>query len=195
MPAATYTAHVNLARHVFHGALLAWLITHNLACAHRMVVETEPASARISVDGEVVGTSPVVIERVAFIGDTLGIKVEADNHEPSFVAVPASEWNWWPAALALVPLAGLPLVVIPVIGPVLTVVWAIGTSPTLLSLAFVRRYPEHVQVRLKPKRSDVILPLDIFDLPDEAPNPVPLGAPGTTPPATATPIPNTPPGK
>jgi hypothetical protein len=146
-------------------------------CAHRVVIETKPVGATVIVDDEVIGQSPVIIERSSWVGDSLAVKVQADNYETGFKSVAASEWFWWPALVALIPMAGLPFVVIPVIGPVITVAWAVVSSPSLLGLTLIRRFPEHVEITLKPRMGvgEVVLPLDVMNLPDEeSPNPIPL---------------------
>jgi hypothetical protein len=144
-------------------------------CAHRVVIETDPVGAIVIVDEEVIGPSPAIIERSSWVGDTLAVKVTADNYETGFQSVAASEWYWWPALAAMIPMAGLPFIVLPVIGPVIAIVWAVVTSPSLLALTMIRRFPEQVSIKLRPRRGDVILPLDIMNLPDEeSPNPLPL---------------------
>ena len=156
-------------------------------CAHCVVVETEPVGARVSVDGEFVGTSPVAIDHVVFFGDLLRARAEAPGHDDATVSIPASEWYPWPGLLAAVPLLGLPLslpaLLVPFAGPfiaaAIAVSWAVLTSPTLLSLALVRKYPDVVAVTLKPASSprpgDFGLPPgDVVGYPDDlGPNPLP----------------------
>jgi hypothetical protein len=49
------------------------------------------------------------------------------------------------------------------------------TSPALLSLTLIRRYPETVTIPLRAKvAGPVVLPSDVFFIPDEnGPNPLP----------------------
>lgn len=172
-------------------------------CAHRVVVETEPAGARVSVDGEFVGAAPVAIDRVVFFGDQLRISAEQPGYDEASVSIPASEWYPWPGLLAAVPLLGVPLslpaLLVPLAGPfiaaAIAVSWAVITSPTLLSLALVRKYPDVVTVTLKPKRSPVpgdfgLTPSDVYGYPDDlGPNPLPdvKLEPTPLPPSTTTP--------
>jgi PEGA domain len=144
-------------------------------CAHPVQIDSTPSGGRIYVDDEFVGAGPVEIERGAWIGDSLAVRVEADNHDTAFVTVSASEWFLWPALIALVPLMGVPFVVIPFAGPIITVGWAVLTSPALFSLTFIRRYPEVVTIPLRAKvEGAVVLPSDVFFIPDDnAPNPLP----------------------
>jgi hypothetical protein len=142
-------------------------------CAHTMIIETEPAGARVSIDGKPVGDSPVVTTQYTSTGGRLHVTVDADNYEPAHVTVTQSEWFLWPAILAVVPLFGVPFVVIPILGPIITVGWAVVTSPTLLSLVFLQKYPERVKVTLRPR--GFLQPTDSWLIPDDMdPNPPPL---------------------
>jgi hypothetical protein len=156
-----------------------------VGCAHAVMIETEPKNARIIVDGELLGEGAMTIEKAVFFGDTLRLSAEADGYESSTILVPASEWYPWPGLLALVPLAGIPLslpaLIVPILGPfiaaAIAVTWAVVTSPTLLSLGLVRKYPDKVSIKLKrkvPSDPGVLLPSDIWIVPDElTPNPIP----------------------
>ena len=163
-------------------------------CTHVVTIETDPVGAAVTVDDKVVGPSPVVVERAVFFGDQLRVTVEQDGYEPATVSVAASEWFLWPGLLAAVPLLGLPLslpaLVVPFAGPFIAaavvVGWAVVTSPTLLSLALVRKFPDTVTVPLKRKRprsgSDVLQPSNGFGLDDLGANPIPDIGPPPGPP-------------
>ena len=149
------------------------------------MIETEPKNARVIVDGVVLGEGAMTIEKTVFFGDTLRLSADADGYEPSTVVVPASEWYPWPGFLALVPLAGIPMslpaLVVPILGPfiaaAIAVTWAVVTSPTLLSLGLVRKYPDKVNIKLKrraPLDPTLLLPSDLWVVPDDlSPNPIP----------------------
>jgi hypothetical protein len=157
-------------------------------CAHAVRIETEPPAATVVVDGKPAGRGPVTVERTVFVGDQLRIAVSADGYEPATVIVPASEWSAWPAAIACTPALGVPLAVPFLIGllpfcgaglivaPAVAVGWAAVTSPTLLALGMVRKYPDVVRVKLKRQPTDpLVLPGEFFYVPDDtAPNPPPL---------------------
>jgi hypothetical protein len=180
-------------------------------CTHVVTIETDPAGAVVTVDNEVVGPSPVRVEKIVLLGDQLRVSVEREGFEPATVSVAASEWYLWPGLLAAVPLLGLPLslpaLVIPFAGPFIAaavvVGWAVVTSPALLSLALIRKYPDTITVSLKRKRAapdgDFLLPSDFFGpddlganpLPDIGPGPEPSSrtSPKTRPPDGANPVP------
>ncbi len=167
-------------------------------CAHTIVIDTEPGGGHIVVDGEDVGQGPVSVERVVFFGDQLRVSATQDGYEPTAVSVAASEWYPWPGLLAAVPLLGIPLslpaFIIPFAGPFIAaavaVTWAVVTSPTLLSLALIRKYPDTVAIPMNRRRRDggtIIVP----DLPldpneDLGANPLPDIGLGENPPPTAT---------
>jgi hypothetical protein len=178
---------------------VAWALLSAVGCAHAVVIDTEPGGGNITVDGEDVGTGPVTVERVVFFGDQLRVSVTQDGYEPTAISVPAGEWYPWPGLLAVVPLLGIPLslpaFIIPFAGPFIAaafaVTWAVVTSPTLLSLALIRKYPDTVAVPMqRRKRIDgaVLVP----DLPldpnvDLGANPIPdVGIDENPPPAAAT---------
>jgi len=172
-------------------------------CTHVVTIETDPVGAMVTVDDKEVGPSPVRVEKTVFFGDQLRVSVEREGFEPATISVAASEWYLWPGLLAAVPLLGLPLslpaLVIPFAGPFIAaavvVGWAVVTSPTLLSLALVRKYPDTVTVPLKRKRpppgTDVLLPADLFGPDDLGANPIPDVGPGpdASPPPPAKPRP------
>jgi hypothetical protein len=177
-----------------------------VGCTHVVTIETDPAGAVVTVDNEVVGPSPVRVEKPVFFGDQLRVSVEREGFEPATVSVAASEWFLWPGLLAAVPLLGLPLslpaLLVPFAGPFIAaavvVGWAVVTSPTLLSLALVRKYPDTVTVPLKRKRSPPgtdALPADFFGPDDLGANPLPDIGPSPDPaPPTRPPTPKPPAG-
>jgi hypothetical protein len=152
-----------------------------------MIVETEPAGARVYVNGELQGESPVVTEQRTSFGQSVTLRVEADGFQPTQQEVAQSEWFLWPAVLAVVPLLGIPIsapfLLIPLVGPIISLVviagWAIVTSPSLIALAFIRKYPEKVEVRLVPKTvGGVLQPTDTWLIPEDmSANPPPLVTP------------------
>jgi hypothetical protein len=158
-------------------------------CAHAVLIETEPKNARIFVDGELVGEGPQTIERRVIVGDQLRVQAQADGYEDAAVSVAASEWYPYPGLLALVPLLGIPIAIpitilgLPllgvglIIGPLVAVGWAVVTSPTIASLAFTRKYPDVVKLKLIKKKTTgdpLLLPADLFGVPDDiSPNPIP----------------------
>lgn len=145
-------------------------------CAHTMVIETEPPGASVMVNGEAQGDSPVVTQQLTSTGGRLHVTAEADGYEPTSVVVTQSEWFLWPAIVAVTPFLAVPFIVIPFIGPVITIGWAVLTSPTLVALLFLQRYPERVSITLRPKLpGGVLLPTDSWLIPDDYdPNPPPL---------------------
>ncbi|MCC7072938.1 MAG: PEGA domain-containing protein [Deltaproteobacteria bacterium] len=155
------------------------------ACAHTVVIETEPQGAAVAIDGTYVGNAPVVADQRTGIGGRMRLEVSADAYETATVVVTQSEWFWWPALIAATPLLGLGVVWVPFIGPVITLTWALVTSPTLFALAFIQRYPERVLVTLQPRLLNGLpQPSDTWLIPDDYdPNPPPL-------PALPTPLPN-----
>ncbi len=174
-------------------------------CTHVVTIETDPVGAVVTVDDEVVGPSPVKVEKTVFFGDQLRVSVEREGFEPAAISVAASEWFLWPGLLAAVPLLGLPLslpaLVIPFAGPFIAaavvVGWAVVTSPTLLSLALVRKYPDTVVVPLKRRRppgTDVLIPSDLFGPEDLGANPIPDVGPGPDPSPPPSPKPKPPDG-
>lgn len=150
-------------------------------CAHTMVVETEPAGAIISVNGTPEGEAPVVTQQLTSTGGRLYVTAEAENYETANIVVTQSEWFLWPALVAVTPLFGVPFIVIPFVGPIITIGWAVVTSPALLSLLFLQKYPERVKITLQPKLpGGVLLPTDTWLIPEDYdPNPPPL--PGAEP--------------
>lgn len=164
------------------------VITAASGCAHIVNIEAEPKNAKIFIDGEAVGVGDQVIERRVLVGDQLRISAQADGYEDFAVSVPASEWYPYPGLLALVPLLGIPIAIpvtiigLPllgiglILGPLVAVGWALVTSPTIAGLAFTRKYPETIKVKMVRKRSSepILLPADLWGLPDDlGPNPLP----------------------
>jgi hypothetical protein len=182
-------------------AVVVVVVAAASGCAHAVVIEPDVARADVFVDGEPVGRGTQTIERMVIVGDTLRVTAKAEGYEDASVVVEASEWYPWPGLLALVPLLGIPIAIpvtvltLPllgvglILGPLVAVGWAVVTSPTVAGLAFTRRYPERVRVKMtrKPDPTDVLLPADLFGLPDDvSPNPIPdvgpLGPPPPPPP-------------
>lgn len=161
-------------------------------CVHQTVIRTVPDGATVSVDGEVVGTSPVVIERPLGLMGEIEVKASHESFEPSERVVNRDEWFIWPALLSIVPFFAAPLVVIPFAGPFIAGGWAVATSPTLLGLLFIRRYPAEVVIELAPRVSiidNIFLPTDAWTVPDGyAPNPIPPDAKPAPPDPAATPL-------
>lgn len=159
------------------GALLVVLCALASACAHQTVIRTEPEGAQVFIDGNRVGAAPVIVERPLGTAGEMEIRVELEAFEPTTVRIERSEWFLWPALLAMTPFLAVPTVVIPVFGPFLCGGWALLTSPSLISLAFLRRFPAEVTVPLSPRlRVDdgLVLPTDDWTVPDDyTPNPLP----------------------
>lgn len=147
-------------------------------CAHKTVIRTRPEGARVYVDGEYAGESPVVVERYAGTGGELRVRAELDDVLESDTLVERTDWFLWPALLAVTPLLALPTLVVPIFGPFICGGWAVLTSPTVFGLCFLRRYPHEVTVLLIPRLGEqdgVVLPTDDWTVPsDYAPNPLPL---------------------
>lgn len=164
------------------GSLSALLVVLTVAlglgggCAHTMVVETEPPGASIAINGEAQGEAPVVSQQLTSTGGRLHVTAEADSYETASVVVTQSEWFLWPAIIAVTPFLAVPFVVIPFVGPVITIGWAVLTSPTLFALLFLQKYPERVKITLRPKLpGGVLLPTDSWLIPEDYdPNPPPL---------------------
>ena len=147
------------------------------ACAYRTVIRTEPAGAEVFVDGERLGASPVVVERGLGTFGEMKVHVEMEAFEESTLVVERNEWFLWPAALAITPLLGIGTLIIPVAGPFLCGGWMVVSSPTLLALGFLRRYPGEVVIPLQPKlrlEDGFVFPTDDWTIPDDySPNPLP----------------------
>ena len=162
-------------------------------CVHQTVIRSAPEGATILVDGEEVGTAPVVIERPLGLFGEIKIEAEQDSFLLATQTIERDQWFLWPGLLAMVPFFAAPLVVIPFAGPLIAIGWAAATSPTLLSLLFLRRYPAEVILELAPRHSvidNIILPTDGWTLPDDyAPNPIPDGATPLPHDPVATPLP------
>lgn len=154
-------------------ALLALLSS---GCAHTMIVETEPTGAVVTINGEPQGAAPAVTTQFTSTGGRLYVTAEAEGYEKASLVVTQSEWFLWPAIIAVTPLFGVPFIVIPFIGPIITVGWAVITSPTLLSLVFLQKYPERVKLKMRAKLpGDPFVPTDTWLIPDDMdPNPPPL---------------------
>jgi hypothetical protein len=165
----------------------------SLGCSHTVLVRTAPEGAVIAVDGDVKGESPLVVETRSGVFDTMSITAELEGFSSKRVLLEQTEWFLWPGLLAVTPLLMLPLVVVfPPFGAIVALAWAVVTSPSLLSLAFIRTYPNEVVIELEPRQADEsleFLPTDWWTVPEEyAPNPPP------TPPPDATDAPLAPPG-
>lgn len=141
-----------------------------------MIIETEPAGAAVTINGKPQGESPVVSTQFTSTGGRLFVTAEAESYEPANVMVRQSEWFLWPAIIAVTPVLAAPFIVIPFVGPFITVGWAIVTSPTLLALVFLQKYPERVKITLQPRLpGGVLQPTDTWLIPDDYdPNPPPL---------------------
>lgn len=176
-----------LARHGTRGVgavvaiVVAFVVSAASGCAHTMIVETEPAGAVVTINGEPQGESPAVTTQFTSTGGRLYVTAEADGYEKASLVVTQSEWFLWPAIVAVTPLLGVPFIVIPFIGPIITVGWAVISSPTLLSLVFLQKYPERVKLKMRARvPADPFMPTDTWLIPDDMdPNPPPLpdGAP------------------
>jgi hypothetical protein len=155
------------------------LAAGSAGCAHTVVIDSEPVGAMVVVDGKPVGESPVVTRQLTGTGGRLRVDVEAQGYETAHVVVPQSEWFLLPAIVAVTPFLAVPFVVIPFVGPFITVIWAAVTSPTLIALFFLQKYPDRVKVTLKPKLpGGVLLPSDTWLIPEDYdPNPPPLPPP------------------
>jgi len=161
------------------------------ACSHTVLVRTVPEGATVTVDGEQKGESPVVVETQSGVFDSMSVTAEMQGFDKKRVLVEQTEWFLWPGLLAVTPFVALPLVVVfPPIGPIVALVWFVVTSPTFLSLAFIRTYPEEVVIELEPRRAESsleFLPTDWWTIPEEyAPNPLP-SVDGTRPPTSDAP--------
>jgi hypothetical protein len=165
-------------------ALKALLLTLVIAgpvasgCIHKVLITTEPEGATILVDGEEVGVSPVEVnERTGLMG-TMHVRAERPNYIPTETLVEQDEWYPWPGIMAVTPCLGAPTLLIPGCGPFLWLGWAIITSPTVVSLAFIRKSPDVVRLVLEPTmRLDEghIIPTDVWVVPDDySPNPIPM---------------------
>lgn len=159
-------------------AVLAVVVLGASGCAHSVLIRTVPDGAVIKVDGKEMGEGPVVVERAPGLFGQMAVTAELDGFATERTVVEQTDWFLWPALLAITPFIALPLVVVfPPIGPIIALVWAVATAPTLLSLAFVRVYPEEVVVVLEPRKapgSDEFFPTDWWTTPEEyAPNPMP----------------------
>lgn len=166
--------------------LVGWSLASS-ACSHTVLVRTVPEGAQVTVDGEPKGESPVVVETQSGVFDSMSVTAELQGFDKKRVLVEQSEWFLWPGLLAVTPFVALPLVVVfPPIGPIIALVWFVVTSPTFLSLAFIRTYPDEVVIELEPRRAESsleFLPTDWWTIPEEyAPNPLPSvdGAPKPT---------------
>jgi hypothetical protein len=155
---------------------VALAMSASTGCAHTMIVETEPSGAVVTINGEPQGQSPAVTTQFTSTGGRLYIEAEADGYQKASLVVTQSEWFLWPAIVAVTPLLGVPFIVIPFIGPVITVGWAVITSPTLLSLVFLQKYPERVKLKMRAKLpTDPFVPTDTWLIPEDMdPNPPPL---------------------
>lgn len=145
-------------------------------CAHQTVIHTVPEGAEVYVDDEYAGEAPVVVERFAGTGGQLRVRAEMESFLERETVVERTEWFLWPALLAATPVAGIPLAVLPVVGPFLCGGWMVATSPTLCSLFFLRVYPPEVTVTLAPRIDDEqnLMHTDDWMVPDEySPNPLP----------------------
>lgn len=150
---------------------------HSLGCAHKTLIRSEPPGASIRVDGKEVGDAPVWIERPYGAFDEIEIQASLKSFEPLKVQVEPDAWFLWPALLATTPFWLVPAIGIPTLGPLLCGAWAIATSPTLCSLALLRKYPEDIVLRMRPKISALdgtVQPTDAWTVPrDYVPNPLP----------------------
>lgn len=147
------------------------------ACVHQTLIRTEPEGAQLYVDGKAAGESPIVVERALGTFGEMRVQAELDAFETTTVIVQRSEWFLWPLLLAATPLLLTPTVVVPVIGPFICGGWAVVTSPSLLTLAFLRRYPTEVTVPLRPRlrlSDGFVMPTDDWTTPEDySPNPLP----------------------
>jgi hypothetical protein len=147
-------------------------------CLHKVLITTEPEGATILVNGEEVGTSPVEVEERTGLMGSMHIRAERPNYLPAEQTVEQTEWFVWPGLIAVTPCLGAPTVLIPGCGPFIAVGWALFTSPTLISLAFIRKSPDEVNLVLDPTmRLDGghIVPTDTWIVPDDyVPNPLPV---------------------
>lgn len=171
----------------FACALVAALVVSaGSGCAHTMIVETEPTAAVVTINGEPQGQAPAVTTQFTSTGGRLYVTAEADGYEKASLVVTQSEWFLWPAIVAVTPLLGVPFIVIPFIGPIITVGWAVITSPTLLSLVFLQKYPERVKLKMRAKLpGDPFVPTDTWLIPEDYdPNP-PLLPDNVAPPEAA----------
>jgi hypothetical protein len=145
-------------------------------CAHKTVIHTVPEGAEVYVDGEYAGVAPVVVERFAGTGGQMQVRAELQAFDEHETVLERTDWFLWPLLVAVTPFIAIPTLVVPVAGPFICGGWAILTSPTLISLYFLRRYPDEVTVTLSPHLGDnaEVLPTDDWMVPDEyAPNPLP----------------------
>ena len=174
-----------------------------VGCVHVVTIQTDPTGGVVTVDNEVIGNAPVQVKKAVFFGDQLRVAVEQEGYEPASVSVAASEWFVWPGLFSVVPLLGLPVslpvLFIPIAGPFIAaavvVGWGVVTSPALLSLALIRKYPDTVTVPLTRRRTDVLTPADFFPPADDlGPNPLPLDSTPTEDETKRKPYPKPPPG-
>lgn len=145
-------------------------------CAHRVLIQSDPPGARIYVDGQLEGESPVVVERRSSTGGRMRITAQLENFQTEEAIVEADQWFAWPALIAVTPFLAIPFIAVPIAGPFISCGWAVVTSPTLLALAFLRKYPDEVTVTLRPRfGGGIVLPTDAWMIPDDVdPNPPPL---------------------
>ena len=65
------------------------------ACAHTLIIETEPIGARIFVEGEDLGQSPVLTaQRLTAVG-RLHVRAEAEGFDSETVVVMPNGWMPW----------------------------------------------------------------------------------------------------
>jgi hypothetical protein len=147
-------------------------------CAHKTVIRSVPEGAEVFIDDEPVGEAPVVVERYLGVGGEMRVRADLESFQSHETLVERTDWFLWPALFAATPLMGLPTLLVPFAGPFICGGWAIVTSPTLISLFFLRKFPDEVTLTLTPNlgvEDGAPLPTDDWMVPDDyAPNPLPI---------------------
>jgi len=158
-------------------------------CAHKTIIHTVPEGAQVIVDGEPMGAAPVVVERASGTGGKMRVQVQHELFEDKTVDYTRSELFFWPSLIALTPALALPVAVVaglpfPPLGIGIAAGWFCLTSPTLISLFFIQKYPDEVTIELSPRLmpgdDGGYMPTDDWTVPgDYSPNPLPI--PGAAP--------------
>ncbi|MCP4501762.1 MAG: PEGA domain-containing protein [Deltaproteobacteria bacterium] len=88
--------------------LVSLALTGASGCTHVVTIESEPPGAKVTLDGEDKGNTPVVFEEQTGFFDSKKIKVELDGYLPVETELEQSEVYWPMAApsLCLAPVTG-----------------------------------------------------------------------------------------
>lgn len=62
-------------------------------CAHQTRISSQPSRAKVSIDGEYIGRTPIMYEDNSGMGKEYSIEIKKRGYEPVFSSLRQDQWN------------------------------------------------------------------------------------------------------